>query len=82
ENIQRNQIKQGAIAFRVDSSHIRVGTFQYAALLGESYSQELLDYTITRHNIPHNDNKDLSLLDYVIAKQTILITEWERVGFI
>ncbi|EDZ90491.1 protein adenylyltransferase SelO [Francisella tularensis] len=82
ENIQRNQLQQGAIAVRVASSHIRVGTFQYAAMLGESYSQELLDYTITRHNIPHNDNKALSLLDYVIAKQTSLITEWERVGFI
>lgn len=52
ENIQRNQLKQDAIAVRVASSHIRVGTFQYAAMLGESYSQELLDYTITRHNIP------------------------------
>ncbi|MDE5018932.1 protein adenylyltransferase SelO family protein, partial [Francisella tularensis subsp. holarctica] len=49
---------------------------------GESYRQELLDYTITRHKIPHNDNKALSLLDYVIAKQTSLITELERVGFI
>ncbi|MDE4994685.1 protein adenylyltransferase SelO family protein, partial [Francisella tularensis subsp. holarctica] len=31
ENIQRNPLKQGAIAVRVASSHIRVGTFQYAA---------------------------------------------------
>ncbi|MDE4940583.1 protein adenylyltransferase SelO family protein, partial [Francisella tularensis subsp. holarctica] len=59
-----------------------VGNFQYAAMIGESYSQVLLDYTITRHNITHNDNKALSLLDYVIAKKTSLITEWERVGFI
>ncbi|MDE4988440.1 protein adenylyltransferase SelO family protein, partial [Francisella tularensis] len=80
ENIQRNQLKQGAIAVRVASSHILVGTFQYAAMLGESDSQELLDYTITRHNIPHNDTKALSLLDYVLAKQTRFIPEWERVG--
>lgn len=39
ENIQRNKLQQGAIALRVASSHIRVGTFQYAAMLGESYSQ-------------------------------------------
>ncbi|GMN90340.1 protein adenylyltransferase SelO [Francisella sciaenopsi] len=82
ENIQRSKLQQGAIALRVASSHIRVGTFQYAAMLGESYSQELLDYTIVRHNIPYTDNKALSLLDYVIDKQTTLITQWERVGFI
>ncbi|MED7819284.1 MULTISPECIES: protein adenylyltransferase SelO [unclassified Francisella] len=82
ENIQRNSLEQGAIAVRVASSHIRVGTFQYAAMLGETYSQELLDYTIDRHKISHNDNKVLSLLDYVIDRQTSLITEWERVGFI
>jgi uncharacterized protein YdiU (UPF0061 family) len=82
ENIQRNNLEQGAIAVRVASSHIRVGTFQYAAMQGEKYSQELLDYTIGRHKISHDDNKALSLLDYVIDKQTSLITEWERVGFI
>lgn len=82
ENIQRNNLEQGAIAVRVASSHIRVGTFQYAAMLGETYSQELLNYTIDRHKIPYDDNKALSLLDYVIDKQTSLITEWERVGFI
>lgn len=82
ENIQRSKLQQGAIALRVASSHIRVGTFQYAAMLGESYSQELLDYTIVRHNIPYTDNKALSLLDYVIDKQTTLIIQWERVGFI
>ncbi|API86987.1 protein adenylyltransferase SelO [Francisella uliginis] len=82
ENIQRNNLEQGAIAVRVASSHIRVGTFQYAAMLGETYSQELLNYTIDRHKIPCEDNKALGLLDYVIDKQTNLITEWERVGFI
>lgn len=82
ENIQRNTLEQGAIAVRVASSHIRVGTFQYAATLGEKYSQELLDYTIKRHNIPFEENKALGLLDFVIDKQSTLITEWERVGFI
>ncbi|ASG67732.1 hypothetical protein CDV26_04405 [Francisella halioticida] len=82
ENIQRNNLEQGAIAVRVASSHIRVGTFQYAAMLGKQYTQNLLDYTIDRYKISHNGNKALSLLDYVIDKQTSLISEWERVGFI
>ena len=34
ENIQRNNLEQGAIAVRVASSHIRVGTFQYACDAG------------------------------------------------
>lgn len=82
ENIQRNSLEQGAIAVRVASSHIRVGTFQYAAMLGQEYSQELLDYTLKRHNIAFGDNRALALLDHVIEKQTSLITQWERVGFI
>lgn len=83
EKIQRNTLEQGAIAVRVASSHIRVGTFQYAALQGKKQIQELLDYTITRHSIPvSNDNKALSLLEYVIEKQSDLIINWERVGFI
>ncbi|QIV95989.1 uncharacterized protein YdiU (UPF0061 family) [Allofrancisella inopinata] len=82
ENVQRQSVEQGAIAIRVASSHIRVGTFQYAAMLGKNYSQSLLDYTIKRHNIPYGENKALGLLNYVMDKQTSLITQWERVGFI
>ena len=82
ENIQRDNLEQGAIAVRVASSHIRIGTFQYAATQGKEHSQELLDYTLQRHDIPHRDNKALSLLEYVIEKQSSLIVEWERVGFI
>ena len=82
ENIQRNNLEQGAIAVRVASSHIRVGTFQYAATQGKEHLQELLDYTLQRHDIPFRENKALSLLEYVIEKQSSLIVEWERVGFI
>jgi len=82
ENIQRNNLDQGAIAVRVASSHIRVGTFQYAATQGKEYSQELLDYTLQRHGISYGKNKALSLLEYVIERQSSLIVEWERVGFI
>ncbi|MGQ4002353.1 YdiU family protein [Francisellaceae bacterium CB299] len=82
ENIQRDSLEQGAIAVRVASSHIRVGTFQYAATQGKECTQELLDYTLQRHGIEYNENKALSLLRYVVEKQSSLIVEWERVGFI
>ena len=71
---------------RVASSHIRVGTFEYAAMLGEDFSKSLLDYTIRRHNIVFSENnpknKALALLEYVMDKQSSLITQWQRVGFI
>ncbi|MGQ4005568.1 YdiU family protein [Francisellaceae bacterium CB300] len=82
ENIERNSLEHGAIAVRVTSSHIRVGTFQYAATQGKNYAKGLLDYTLKRHNIPYINNKALSLLRYVVEKQSSLIVEWERVGFI
>jgi uncharacterized protein YdiU (UPF0061 family) len=82
ENIQRNSLEQGAIAVRIASSHIRVGTFQYAATQGKEYVLELLEYTLKRHNISYGKNKALSLLEYVIQKQSSLMVEWDRVGFI
>ncbi len=83
ENIERNGLEQqGAIAVRVASSHIRVGTLQYAATQGIEYVRQLLDYSLERHNIPYGNNKALSLLEYLVEKQSSLIVEWERVGFI
>ena len=36
ENVQREKIYQGGILTRIASSHIRVGTFQYLSLRGDS----------------------------------------------
>jgi uncharacterized protein YdiU (UPF0061 family) len=75
----------GAILTRVASSHIRVGTFQYAAIRQDTETtQALLDYTIKRHypEIAEEKNKPLSLLQATIEKQAELVTHWMRVGFI
>jgi uncharacterized protein YdiU (UPF0061 family) len=85
EQVYREIPSPGAILTRVASSHIRVGTFQYAALQQDNETiQALLDYTIKRHHpeIEENQNKALSLLKAVSEKQTELITHWMRVGFI
>ena len=66
-------------------SHIRVGTFQYAAMQQDREKiQALLDYSIKRHcpEVEEEENKALSLLKAVIEKQAELITHWMRVGFI
>lgn len=85
EKIIREDYLPGAILTRVASSHIRVGTFQFASRFGNIHElKELADYTINRHypNIVDDDNKYLSFLKEVIKKQAELIAKWQLVGFI
>ncbi|WP_018249883.1 protein adenylyltransferase SelO [Orenia marismortui] len=74
-----------AILSRVAASHLRIGTFQYAANWGTDEELKILaDYTIKRHfpQIEDNDNPYLSLLQEVIKKQALLIAKWQLLGFI
>jgi len=85
EKVYRETGLPGAILTRIASSHIRVGTFEYAALQQDKgIIQTLVDYTIDRHYpwIKEEQNKTLSLLKAIIEKQADLITHWMRVGFI
>jgi len=85
ETIIRETLLPGAILTRVASSHIRVGTFQYAAGRGDKENlQALADYTIYRHypSIQDKPNKYLLLLEEVINRQAALIAKWQLVGFI
>ncbi|MEM9074203.1 MAG: protein adenylyltransferase SelO family protein, partial [Myxococcota bacterium] len=70
---------------RVASSHLRVGTFEYAAALRQpQYLQALLDYAIQRHDPALADapSPALALWDAVAKRQAELVTAWMRVGFI
>ena len=49
EDVYRELVQEGAILTRIASSHIRVGTFQYAAARGDNIVDVLLHYTINRH---------------------------------
>jgi len=85
ETIIRETMLPGAILTRVAASHIRVGTFQYAAGRGEvDELRALAEYTIKRHysHIEDNQNKYLSLLQEVIKRQAALIAKWQLIGFI
>ena len=85
ENVIRETSLIGAILTRVASSHLRVGTFQYAATLGDlEILKTLVDYAVDRHypNLRDEKNKALSLLEAVVQKQTELVINWMRVGFI
>ncbi|WP_068431341.1 protein adenylyltransferase SelO [Piscicoccus intestinalis] len=86
ESVMRDRGYQpGAVLCRVADSHLRVGTFQYAAATGDAdLLRRLADYAITRHHpqAAGADNPYLDLLDRVAAAQAELVAAWMQVGFI
>ena len=85
EPIMREMVLPGAILTRVASSHIRVGTFEFAAAQSDkSVIKSLIEYTIRRHypSLINEDRKELNLIRLVMEKQVDLIVHWMRVGFI
>lgn len=75
----------GAVLTRVAASHLRVGTFQYAAKWGHADElRTLADYAMRRHfpEIDADENRYLRLLQEVIKRQAELIAQWQLVGFI
>ena len=85
EPVFRETPLQGAILTRTATSHIRVGTFQYAASRNKKNEiQALADYTIRRHfrDLDEEGNPYLSLLGAVMERQASLVAHWLMVGFI
>ncbi len=85
ESVYRDEVYPGAVLTRIASSHIRVGTFQYAAILDDiNVLTELADYTINRHFPELNTAQDkyIRFLERVIDLQAALIARWLHVGFI
>ena len=85
EPVFRETPLQGAILTRTATSHIRVGTFQYAASRNKKNEiQALADYTIRRHfrDLDEEGNPYLSLLGAVMERQASLVAHWMMVGFI
>jgi uncharacterized protein YdiU (UPF0061 family) len=85
EPVFRETTLQGAILTRTASSHIRVGTFEYAAARGNPNEiRTLADYTIRRHfpDLAARGNPYLALLGAVVERQASLVARWLLVGFI
>lgn len=90
--IYREVPEPGAVLTRVAASHLRVGSFQYAAGLsqqtrqsaGESPVRQLLHYAIARHDpdLADADRPALAFLQAVIDRQVSLLVHWMRVGFV
>jgi len=85
ESVRRDTLLPGAILTRVAASHLRVGTFEYAAWRGPATDLKILaDYAIQRHypDLARQSNPYLSLLEAVIDRQANLVAQWLLVGFI
>ncbi|QFF99368.1 YdiU family protein [Psychrobacillus glaciei] len=85
EPVIRETDLPGAILTRVAASHLRVGTFQYAAQWGTIEDLRVLaNYTLQRHFSEFSSAADhyLSMLKEVIKRQAMLIAKWQLVGFI
>ncbi|MEI3604966.1 YdiU family protein [Pseudogracilibacillus sp. SE30717A] len=85
EEIFRETKLPGAVLTRVASSHLRVGTFQFAHIFSEEEDlRALADYTIQRHfsYLAQHENPYQELLKEVIRRQAYLIAKWQLVGFI
>jgi len=85
ENINRENLNEGAVLTRIMNSHIRIGTFEYAAFFGnKNYLNLLTNYTVKRlyPDLIRSKNIALDLLETVMIKQIDLVANWLRVGFI
>lgn len=84
EKIFRNSIEDGGILFRVADSHIRIGSFQYAAQMGREALRALAEYTIHRHypSIENDERKYLDLFRIVQDRQARLVAKWQSIGFV
>ncbi|MBS9535485.1 YdiU family protein [Mycobacterium sp. M1] len=88
-DVHRETRLPGAVLTRVAASHLRVGSFQYAAAQARATGdlgllRRLADHAINRHypSAEHAKNRYLALFEAVARAQAALVAEWMLVGFI
>lgn len=85
EEIRRETRLPGAILTRIAASHLRFGTFQYAASRGNREEFKLLaDYAIERHypGIDEGEGRYLAFFKEVAERHAQLAAKWQLAGFI
>lgn len=85
EMVYRQTPLPGAVLTRVASSHIRVGTFEWAAAHQDHSALKVLaDYTLQRHfpNVATLELPYLKFFESVMERQAALVAQWMLVGFI
>jgi uncharacterized protein YdiU (UPF0061 family) len=83
--VHRERPLPGAVLTRVAASHIRVGTFEWAAAHRDGAAlRALADYTMRRHYPETLDAPQpyVAFFDAVAERQARLIAQWQLVGFV
>ncbi|TQN42829.1 uncharacterized protein YdiU (UPF0061 family) [Blastococcus colisei] len=88
--VRRETVLPGAVLARVASSHLRVGSFQYARATGDvDLLRRLADHAIARHwggsgdgGAADAEQPYLALFEAVAAAQASLVARWMLVGFV
>jgi len=83
--VRRETMLPGAVLTRVASSHLRVGSFQYARATGDlDLLRRLADHAIARHHpsTAQAENPYLAFFEAVVSAQASLLGQWMLVGFI
>ena len=75
----------GALLVRVASSHLRVGSFEFASASGDvGLLRRLADHAIARHHpgAAEAERPYLALFEAVVGVQAALVAQWMLVGFV
>ncbi|MEZ5291180.1 MAG: YdiU family protein [Vicinamibacterales bacterium] len=85
EPVYREEALPGAVLTRVAASHLRVGTFEWAAAHRDAAAlRALADYTAERHypDTRHMPAPTAALFDAILERQAHLVARWQLVGFV
>jgi len=94
ESVLRTTPLPGAVLTRIAASHIRVGTFEYAAAIDAQGARQattppgllpaLLNHAIARHDpaLAATDDPATEFLGAVVGRQAHLLARWMLVGFV
>jgi serine/tyrosine/threonine adenylyltransferase len=83
--VQRETLLPGALLVRAASSHLRVGSFEYAASTGDaSLLRRLADHAIARHHpsAAAAERPYVALFQAVATVQASLMAGWMLIGFV
>ncbi|PWW24862.1 uncharacterized protein YdiU (UPF0061 family) [Geodermatophilus normandii] len=83
--VRRETLLPGAVLARVASSHLRVGSAQFARATGDDdLLRRLADEAVARHHPTAADAEQpyLALYEAVVAAQADLVARWMLVGFV
>ncbi|MCW2679473.1 MAG: hypothetical protein JWM62_874 [Frankiales bacterium] len=83
--VRRETMLPGAVLARTASSHLRVGSFQFARATGDlGLLQRLADHAIDRHHgaAAQAEHRYVALFDAVVTAQADLLAQWMLVGFV